>query len=83
MGRIRLGGGVAVFLDAPPQRAHPGRVVYISPTAEFTPKNVQTKEDRVKLVFAVEIELENGEGLLKPGLPADALFAEGGGGSGD
>jgi HlyD family secretion protein len=47
-------------------------VVYISPNAEFTPKNVQTKEDRVKLVFEVKIEIDNPEYLLKPGLPADA-----------
>lgn len=83
VGRIRLGQAVQVFLDAQPQTPRPGRVTYISPTAEFTPKNVQTRQDRVKLVFAVEIELDNGDGLLKPGLPADARFAEGDGGAGD
>jgi HlyD family secretion protein len=52
-------------------------VTYISPEAEFTPKNVQTKEDRVKLVFGVKVEIENTEGLLKPGLPADAVVRVG------
>jgi HlyD family secretion protein len=46
--------------------------VYISPIAEFTPKNVQTKEERTKLVFAVKVEADNLEGILKPGMPADA-----------
>ncbi|RPJ00227.1 MAG: efflux RND transporter periplasmic adaptor subunit, partial [Candidatus Aminicenantes bacterium] len=40
----------------------------------FTPKNVQTKEDRVKLVFGVKVEIGNKDGLLKPGLPADAVL---------
>ncbi|HXF99720.1 MAG TPA: hypothetical protein VNL69_02995, partial [Bacteroidota bacterium] len=49
-----------------------GTVTYISPVAEFTPKNVQTKDERTKLVFGVKIEIENSDGALKPGLPADA-----------
>jgi HlyD family secretion protein len=55
-------------------------VVYISPVAEFTPKNVQTKEERTKLVFAVKIEAPNPGGELKPGLPADARITTGGDG---
>jgi HlyD family secretion protein len=51
--------------------------VYISPNAEFTPKNVQTKEERTKLVFGVKIEVENPDGVLKPGLPADARLVIG------
>jgi len=77
VGTIRLGQSVEVYLDAQPETPRLGRVRYISPTAEFTPKNIQTKEDRVKLVFAVEIELDNADGLLKPGLPADAVFETG------
>ncbi len=72
MGRIKLGDSADVRIDAFPDRSFPGEVTYISPEAEFTPKNVQTKEDRVKLVFGVKIEIDNPEGLLKPGLPADA-----------
>ncbi|MDH4197289.1 MAG: efflux RND transporter periplasmic adaptor subunit [Candidatus Aminicenantes bacterium] len=72
LGRLRLGDAAEVRIDAFPDRAFPGRVTYISPQAEFTPKNVQTKEDRVKLVFAVKVEIDNREGALKPGIPADA-----------
>jgi len=74
VGRVRLGDAADVEIDAFPGRPFPGRVTYISPEAEFTPKNVQTKEDRVKLVFGVKVEIENREGLLKPGLPADAIL---------
>jgi HlyD family secretion protein len=80
LGRIRLGDRAEVSIDAFPKRTFPGRVTYISPEAEFTPKNVETKEDRVKLVFGVKIEIENKEGLLKPGLPADASIIVGQGG---
>ena len=72
LGRVQVGGGVDIVLDAHPDRTFPGKVVYISPLAEFTPKNVQTKEDRTKLVFGVKIEVENGERILKSGMPADA-----------
>jgi membrane fusion protein YbhG len=72
VGRVRLGDAADVEIDAFPGRPFPGRVTYISPEAEFTPKNVQTKEDRVKLVFGVKVEIANPEGRLKPGLPADA-----------
>lgn len=73
-GRVRLGDPVDIAIDAFPGRAFPGRITYISPEAEFTPKNVQTKEDRVKLVFGVKVGIGNREGLLKPGLPADATL---------
>jgi HlyD family secretion protein len=74
IGRVRLGDTADVEIDAFPGRPFPGKVTYISPEAEFTPKNVQTKEDRVKLVFGIKVEIENREGLLKPGLPADAAI---------
>jgi membrane fusion protein YbhG len=77
IGRIKLGQDVNVFLDYAPETPHVGKVTYISPTAEFTPKNVQTKADRVKLVFAVKVGLNNADGSLKPGLPADAVFTDG------
>ena len=77
VGRIKLGDGVEIRIDAFPERPFPGKITYISPEAEFTPKNVQTKEDRVKLVFGVKVEIENKEGLLKPGLPADAVVRVG------
>ncbi len=77
LGRVRLGGEADVAIDSFPGRAFTGKITYISPEAEFTPKNVQTKDDRVKLVFGVKVEIENREGLLKPGLPADAVIRTG------
>ncbi len=74
LGRIKLGGRAEVTIDSFPEKIFPGRIIYISPEAEFTPKNIQTREDRVKLVFAVKIELANPEGQLKPGLPAEAVL---------
>lgn len=73
LGKVKLGGTAEVSIDAYPQKTFPGKVIYISPIAEFTPKNVQTKEDRTKLVFGVKIEVENKEGALKSGMPADAI----------
>jgi HlyD family secretion protein len=77
LGRIHLGDTAEVKIDTFPNRAFSGKVTYISPEAEFTPKNIQTKQDRVKLVFGVKVEIENREGLLKPGLPADAVIRVG------
>ena len=71
---VKLGSVADVRIDAAPKRVFPGRVTFISPTAEFTPKNIQTREDRVKLVFGVRIEIPNPDGMLKPGLPADATI---------
>ena len=63
-----------VYVDAFPQRFFPARVSKIASEAEFTPKNVETREERVKLVFAVELALDdNPGGTLKPGMPADAV----------
>jgi len=75
LGFVTLGQPAEVFIDSfGDSRPFSGSVVYISPSAEFTPKNVQTKEERTKLVFAVKIEVDNPDGALKPGLPADAVL---------
>lgn len=71
IGKIRLGQQTTVRVDAFPSRNFAGHVTYISDEAEFTPKNIQTREDRVKLVIAVKIGIENSGGLLKPGMYAD------------
>ncbi|HEQ72427.1 MAG TPA: HlyD family efflux transporter periplasmic adaptor subunit, partial [Spirochaetia bacterium] len=77
LARVRIGQTARVTIDAYPQQSFTGKVVYISPEAEFTPKNVQTKEDRVKLVFAVKITIPNPDETLKPGMPADAELLSG------
>jgi HlyD family secretion protein len=74
LGQIALGQRATVTTDALPGRTFIGTVTEISQQAEFTPKNVQTPEERVKLVFAVKVTLPNAERLLKPGMPADAVI---------
>ena len=75
IGKVALGQEARVSVDAYPGRAFPARVSRVSQEAEFTPKNVETREERVKLVFAVEVSLlENPQGVLKPGMPADAVI---------
>ncbi len=71
IGRVNLGQTANVTIDSVDQ-VFQGKVTYIANEAEFTPKNVQTKEERVNLVFAVEITLNNPEHILKAGMPADA-----------
>lgn len=71
-GKVRLGDKVWVSIDSFPDKRFEGRIIYLSPEAEFTPKNIQTKEERIKLVFAVKLTIDNPQGYLKPGLPADA-----------
>jgi HlyD family secretion protein len=72
VGRVSLGRPAEVSVDAFPGRTFRGAVVEIAQKPEFTPKNVQTREERVKLVFAVKIGVENPSRELKPGMPADA-----------
>ncbi|MBI3363888.1 MAG: efflux RND transporter periplasmic adaptor subunit [Ignavibacteriae bacterium] len=74
LGRVHLGEKATVGTDTKDGKSFEGEVIYISPTAEFTPKNVQTKDERTKLVFAVKIQVANPDGTLKPGLPADATL---------
>jgi HlyD family secretion protein len=56
------------------EEAFDGTVSFVSDVAEFTPKNVQTPEERAKLVYRIKIALDNGAGVFKPGMPADAWF---------
>ncbi|NLE77312.1 MAG: HlyD family efflux transporter periplasmic adaptor subunit [Chloroflexi bacterium] len=74
IGRVQVGQEAEVTIDAFPAQRFVGQVVYISPQAEFTPRNVQTVEERVRTVFAVRIRLPNPHGVLKPGMPADAVL---------
>ncbi|UCG25703.1 MAG: efflux RND transporter periplasmic adaptor subunit, partial [Chloroflexota bacterium] len=74
IGQVHLGQQVQVAVDTFPYRTFTGRVVGIGDEPEFTPRNVATAEERVNTFFEVEIVLPNPEMLLKPGMPADALF---------
>lgn len=75
IGKVRLGAAAKIKVDTFPNREFAGHVSYVSSQAEFTPKNVQTQEERVKLVFAVNVILDNRDGTLKPGMPADVYIA--------
>ncbi|MBF0233257.1 MAG: efflux RND transporter periplasmic adaptor subunit [Desulfamplus sp.] len=74
LGKISLNDKMVVTTDAFPERKFQGTVRFISSEAEFTPKSVQTFEERVKLVYRIRIDLENPDLLLKPGMPADAVI---------
>ncbi len=73
--QVAIGKEVRITVDAYPEQAFKGKVKHIAEQAEFTPKNVQTPDERTKLVFEVTIELLEGWGKLKPGMPADITFA--------
>jgi HlyD family secretion protein len=70
--RVRIGGKALVTTDAEGDPGRPGVVAAIASTAEFTPRNVQTRDERARLVYRVKIRLENADGRFKPGMPADA-----------
>lgn len=74
LARVKLGQPVDVRVDGFAGRTFRGTVDQINSSAEFTPRNVQTKEERVKLIFGVKVALPNPDGILKPGLPADAVI---------
>lgn len=71
LGFVKLGQKAEVSVDSFPGKKYEGEVTYVSSEAEFTPKNVQTQEERVKLVFGVKVKVKNQNNELKPGMPAD------------
>ncbi|AEH22542.1 secretion protein HlyD family protein [Thermodesulfobacterium geofontis OPF15] len=74
LGKIKLGQIARIYVDAYKDRYFNGTITRIYEQAEFTPKNVETKEERVKLVFGAEVFVDNKEELLKPGMPADVVI---------
>jgi HlyD family secretion protein len=72
VGKVRLGAPARILVDSFPQQPFRGTVTWISDEAEFTPKNIQTKEERVNLVYAVKITIQNAQRKLKAGMTADA-----------
>jgi HlyD family secretion protein len=69
--RLTLGQSATLFTDAGGPGL-PGTVTFISPRAEFTPRNVQTAEERSRLVYRVKVSADNRNGMLKPGMPVEA-----------
>ncbi len=76
LGKIRIRQRVDLVTDSYPDRRLSGSVATIADEAEFTPKNVQTRDERVRLVYRVKVRVPNPEGILKTGMPVDAWFVE-------
>lgn len=74
LGKVKLGQKAKISVDAFPDKTFDGAVTFISPEAEFTPKNIQTKDERTKLVFGVKIKVPNPNFELKTGMPADVTI---------
>ncbi|NJN44954.1 MAG: HlyD family efflux transporter periplasmic adaptor subunit [Anaerolineae bacterium] len=75
-GHINLGQVLQVNVDSFPGETFPATVVHIADEAEFTPRNVQTQEGRRTTVFGIKLVLDEADGKLKPGMPADVAFDE-------
>jgi HlyD family secretion protein len=76
LGRVAVGAKVDAIADAYPGQRFPGVVRRVSPEAEFTPRNIQTRSDRDRLVYAVEAVLENPGGRLRVGMPVEVVVVE-------
>ena len=74
LGKVHWGQAVDVRTDTYPNKIYHGRISFISSEAEFTPKSVQTEQERVTLVYRVKVDVQNPNHELKPGMPADALI---------
>jgi HlyD family secretion protein len=72
LGRVKVGHKVRITADTFPGKSYEGQISFIAPQAEFTPKNVQTQKERVKLVYRIKVDIPNPRMELKPGMPADA-----------
>lgn len=78
LNHVKIGQKASVTVDSYPGRVFDGTISHIASEAEFTPKNIQTKEERVKMVFAVKVAVKNDGMELKPGMPADVRLDAGG-----
>lgn len=76
LAKIKLNQEAKVRIDGYPRKVFKGKVTTIAAKAEFTPKNIQTKEERVNTVFAVKLTITNQDQILKAGLPADVEFVQ-------
>jgi len=79
LGRVKLGQKAIVTSDTWKGRSYQGTVTFIASEAEFTPRNVQTEAERVKLVYRIKITIPNPKQELKPGMPVDAVIEAGSG----
>jgi HlyD family secretion protein len=76
LGRVKLNQPAEISTDTYPGKVYKGRISFISSEAEFTPKQIQTTEERVKMVYRIKIQVDNTNLELKPGMPADGYIIE-------
>ena len=76
LGRVKLGAQADVVTDTFAGKKYKGEISFVSSQAEFTPKFIQTQEERVKLVYRIKVKVDNSSLELKPGMPADAYIIE-------
>jgi HlyD family secretion protein len=76
LGRVKPGMRVKIFVDAAPGKAFAGRVGFIAPTAEFTPKTVETREVRTALVYRLRVQAEDPENVMRQGMPVTLVLEE-------
>jgi len=74
LGRVKTGQSAGIIIDSFDDKIFPGVITNISPKAEFTPKNIQTKKERLKTVYAVTVSSSDHDGVLKPGMPCDVII---------
>ena len=73
-GEVNVGDEVSFTTDSFPNKTFTAVVTRIADQAEYTPRNVQTKEERQTTVYAIELKVDNSDGSLKPGMPVDVTF---------
>lgn len=74
VGSVKLDAELKIMVDALPEETFEGYVTWVSPRAEFTPRNIQTREARADLVFAVKVEFKNPDHSALIGMPADVVL---------
>jgi HlyD family secretion protein len=72
LGKVKVGNAARVYADAFPTQYFEATVAQVAQQAEFTPRDIHMRDERVKLVFAVKLAIDNPQGVLKPGMPVDA-----------
>ena len=78
LGAARPGQRVEIVADTYPDRTFPGTIASVAAEAEFTPRNIQTRDDRDRLVYAVRVTIENPDEKLRPGMPVEVRIVHGG-----
>ncbi|MDO8786138.1 MAG: efflux RND transporter periplasmic adaptor subunit [Syntrophales bacterium] len=71
IGKVKLGDEARIYVDSFPDRYFTGKVILVAPKAEFTPRDVQMNEHRSSMVYKIKVAIDNSQGILKPGMPAD------------